>query len=655
MPIENFEIVGSYNNQRFPNIDAERSINLFEYLDPKGKKPSSLISTSGLLNTLLEFPNAVGGFRGEFVLTEDVGGQPEQFEYLVIGLNIYRRDNLNNITQINTAAMTGNINNYVGIDANNNANGPQILFVDGDKGYIWDTATNKFTFDVHAVDPNFPIHPVDVCFLDGFLVVANGGTNTFQLSALNNAYSWGLVANTFTADDTVGNNWLLVSTFYPTGTAFELSNTGGALPAPLVANTIYYAIQVVIGGVVQTGKIRVATSFANAVSGTAITLTTNGTGTNTITNAGNNITETAGFVPGVLQLGAINTHPGMIVACRTLHRRLFLFSANYTEVWENAGVGTNLPFRRNNALLMEYGTPAVGSIVTGFDKMIFLSQDKDGLGAVMEVVGTESIPISNRALDFQLAQYAQIPTTIPGQGVSDARGIFIKENGIIFYRLNFTTANATYVYNVTLSNPQVEERKLWHEEQVLNGDRHPAQTHGYFNGNNYYGSYDNPILYQVDQSFTTNDGEIIPRIRIGRCYVPSTYNRTRIDRFSLDVIQGLTNVTNLTGILDLLTESGMNIDTEAGLDILLEESSEIPIIDPSNQTIFLSYSKDGGVTYGYRQEGHVGGTGLRQFRTVWRKLGVVPRGQGFVPKIEFYSNVPLVILGAAWFYEIMPE
>jgi len=644
MPIENFEIVGSYNNQRFPNIDAERSINLFEYIDPKGKKPSSLISTSGLLNTLLEFPNAVGGFRGEFVLTEDVGGQPEQFEYLVIGLNIYRRDNLNNITQINTAAMTGNINNYVGIDANNNANGPQILFVDGDKGYIWDTATNQFTFDVHAVDPNFPIHPVDVCFLDGFLVVANGGTNTFQLSALNNAYSWGLVSVGFTGSSVTSILTLTTPTTFVTGQPVQLTiGSGGILPtsaAPTLATgTNYYAI------VIDSTHIQLATTFANATALTPvpIVLTSNGTPPIFVNNIGQ------------LQLGAINTHPGMIVACRTLHRRLFLFSANYTEVWENAGIGTNLPFRRNNALLMEYGTPAVGSIVTGFDKMIFLSQDKDGLGAVMEVVGTESIPISNRALDFQLSQYAQVATMPPGQGISDARGIFIKENGIIFYRLNFTTANATYVYNITLSNPQVEEGKLWHEEQVLNGDRHPAQTHGYFNGNNYYGSYDNPILYQVDQSFTTNDGEIIPRIRIGRCYVPSTYNRTRIDRFSLDVIQGLTNVTNLTGILDLLTESGMNIDTEAGLDILLEESSEIPIIDPSNQTIFLSYSKDGGVTYGYRQEGHVGGTGLRQFRTVWRKLGVVPRGQGFVPKIEFYSNVPLVILGAAWFYEIMPE
>lgn len=640
MPIENFEIVGSYNNQRFTNIDAERTINMFEYIDQKGKKPTSLISTSGLLNTGLTFPNALptDGFRMEYVLNG--------FEYFVIGTNFYRRDSNNNITQLNTLAQpianTGSISGYIGVDANNNSNGSQIMITDGQKGHIFDTGTGKFTFDIHSVDPAFPTTPVDVTFLDGFFIVASGGTNNFQLSGLNNGFSWGLVSNTFTADDTPANNWLIVSTFIPTGMPFQVSTTG-TLPNPLMASTTYYAINV------DSTHIRVATSFANAVAGTSIVLTTNGTPTNTIVNAGNNVTSTAGFVSGQLQLGSINSHPGNIVGCRTLHRRLFLFSQNFTEVWENAGIGTNLPLRPNKSLLMEYGTPSVGSIVTGFDKMVFLSQDRDGLGAVMEVIGTESIPISNRALDFQLAQYAQ------GGQISDARGIFIKENGIIFYRLNFTAANHTYVYNITLSNPQSEEGKLWHEEQVLNGNRHAAQTHGYFNGNNYYGSYNSPILYQVDQSFTSNDGEAIVRIRIGRCYVPATYNRTRIDRFMVDIIQGQTNVTNQVSILDLLTENGSIIDTENGLDLILESSVQTPIYDTTPQSVYLSYSKDGGVTYGNRLQAFVGGMGNRTTRTVWRKLGVVPRGQGFVPKIEFFSNVPFTVLGAAWFYEVMPQ
>jgi hypothetical protein len=51
----------------------------------------------------------------------------------------------------------------------------------------------------------------------------------------------------------------------------------------------------------------------------------------------------------------------------------------------------------------------------------------------------------------------------------------------------------------------------------------------------------------------------------------------------------------------------------------------------------------------------MGAVGQRSFRTVWRKLGTVPRGQYFVPKIEFFSQTPFVILGAAWVFEEMPE
>lgn len=674
MPIENFDFVGSYNNQRFPNIDAERTINMFEYLDAKGKKPKSLISTSGILDTGIVFPGAspADGFRAEFVLNG--------FEYYVIGPNIFRRDSQNVIVPLNNQltqpfASTTN-NGYVGIDANNASTGSQILFVNGEMGCIWDTGSQAFTYNVILVDPAFPSAPYDVCFIDGFLLVAHGTTNQFQLSALNNAYSWGLVENTVTFNSvtnqiTIVNPNVLtpfIPTIFSAGMEVQFSipnppNTGilpAVSPPPtFVANTSYYVIPVFSSpGVLDPVHIQLATTYAKAVAGIPDIIFTNNGTTPLIamTNAGINANLTQAFAPGQLQLGAINSHPGNIVACRTLHRRIFLFSTNYVEVWENAGVGTNLPLRRNNALLMEFGTPSIGSIVTGFDKMIFLAQDKDGLASVMEVDGTSSIPISNRALDFQLSQYAQMMNAQGVSiGVSDARGIFIKENGIIFYRLNFTTANHTFVYNVTLSNPQSEEGKLWHEEQTLNGDRHPAQTHGYFNGDNYYGSYNSPVLYQVDQSFVTNNGEAIPRIRIGRAYCPSTYTRLRIDRFMVDIIQGFPVITDLTGIIDLLAESGLIIDTESAQDILLDQSQLSTVFSNEQPPVFLSYSKDGGVTFGYRQTSYLGAIGDRKHRTVWRKLGVIPRGQAFVPRLEFFSELPFTILGAAWFYEALPE
>jgi hypothetical protein len=224
----------------------------------------------------------------------------------------------------------------------------------------------------------------------------------------------------------------------------------------------------------------------------------------------------------------------------------------------------------------------------------------------------------------------------------------IKENGIIFYRLNFTAANHTYVLNVTMSTPDAPK---WHEEQVLNGDRHPAQTHVYFGGVNYYGHYRLPILYAVDDNLVTNDGEAIRRTRIGRQFSPEGYNRLRIDRFHLDVLQGKVS-DEVYDEANLDAEDGDDILTEGGVNILLDQQVLVPGGQPS---IWLSYSKDGGQTYGFPLQSLMGKIGERTYRTVWRKLGTTPRGQGFIPKIEFFNKSPFFILGAAWDFEILPE
>lgn len=679
-----YDIVGSYDNQRVSTINAERTVNMFEYIDPQGKRPKSLLPTAGLVDTMLNFGSETGGARQTFVFNGAI--------YQVFGATVYRTTGTTGNLINSVIGTLGTSSGYVGIDANTF----QVIFVDGQLGYIWDT--NASTFE-QITDNGFPAAPVDVCYLDGFFVVAHGGTNEFQLSSYNQGMVWSGATATFTADSGTDILTLSISNAnFATGVPVTLT-TAGVLPVPLVVGppTTYYVIRV---GTATTnpGTIKLATSYANAIAGTAINLTTNGTPINTI------------HVAGQVQLGQITSHPGTIVACKTLHRRIFFFSQNYTEVWENAGIGTNLPIRRNNSLLMEVGTPAVASVALGFDRMFFLAQDKDGLAGVMEVRGTESIPVSNRALDYQLAQYAANPDT----GVEDAKGILIKENGIIFYRLNFTLANHTFVLNVSMSTA---ESTKWHEEEVLNGDRHPAQTHAYFNGVNYYGAYDGPFFYRVDDQVSTNAGEAIRRMRIGRQMSPEGYNRLRIDRFQLDVLQGAEIFLNIfspftanasTDILTITNEQSVEFwqtgeavtfdsngslpspltkntvyyvirvsaaipalikvaatqaDALAGIAINLTDVGsgtnkiylQSKIINEEQPVIFLAISKDGGQTFGNYTKAFMGNIGQRTYRSVWRKLGTTPRGQGYTPKIEFFNDTPFVILGAAWDFEVLPE
>lgn len=616
-----YDLVGSYDNQRVSTISAERTVNMFEYMDPEGKRPKVLLSTAGLVDAELNFGSETDGARQTFVFDNAI--------YQVYGNSVFRTTGSTGLLSTSLIGTLSTSAGYVGIDANTY----QVIFVDGQQGWIWDTNANTFE---EITDTGFPTNPIDVCYLDGFFLIANGDTNTFQLSSINQGMVWSggsatTPSATFTVDTVTDIFTLSTSNAnFATGVPVTLV-TSGTLPAPLAQSTTYYVIRVG-SSTTNPGTIKLATSYANAIANVAIDLTTTGAPTNSI------------VVTGQLQLGSITSHPGTIVGCRTLHRRIFLFSQNYIEVWENAGLGTNLPFRRNNSLLMEVGTPALGSISVGFDRMFFLAQDKDGLSGVMEVKGTESILVSNRALDFQLAQYAADPLT----GVADARGILIKENGLIFYRLNFTLANHTFVLNVTMSTA---DSPKWHEEEVLNGDRHPAQTHAYFDGVNYYGDYKRALFYIVADSVSTNNGEAIRRMRIGKQMTPDGYNRLRIDRFQVDLLQGQKDIDEIVNISltaedsqDLLTELNEIIDTDQTF-----------VITGGQPTVLLAISKDGGQTYGNYIHAPMGKIGQRTFRTVWRKLGTTPRGQGFVPKLEFFNEIPFIILGAAWAFETLPE
>jgi hypothetical protein len=614
-----YPIVGSYNNQRVLSIDAERTINLFEYIDQKGKKAHVLLPTSGLLNTNQQFVQTTGGFRRQFIFNNN--------EYSVVGNGVFLINAATNVVSL--LGRIGTSVGYVGIDANTF----QIIIVDGLNGWIYDTTANTF---LQITDTNFPKAPIDVTNLDGFFSVPQGGTPNFFLSSLNQGMVWGGFNSTYTTAFAT-NNFLTVSATANLATGVPVAVAvapTGTLSAPLIGGPpqIYFAIRI------DATRIALATTYANAIAGTQIVLTGDGNLVQTIT------------VQGQLQQAAITTHPGNIVAIRTLHRFLFIFSAFFTEVWENYGAGQNLPFRRNNGLLMEYGCAAIGSVQVGFDRMFFLSQDKDGLGSVMQVTGSQSVPVSPRALDYQYSQYAGTPMV----GVADCYGMLVKENGMIFYRMNFTLANATFVYNVSMSDPSSEATMLWHEEQDIYGNRHPAQTHAYFNGNNYYGNYAAPILYQVSSAYQTNDGQPIPRIRIGKPMCPPGYQRQRIDRWQIDLVQGSAlEVYSETLESDLLTELGVDITTE--LSINIETESGQVINDQRFPVVFFSYSKDGGQSYGSETRGLMGQIGDRTARTVWRKLGVTPRGQGFVPKIRFFNQLPFVVLGAAWAMDTLPE
>ena len=111
--------------------------------------------------------------------------------------------------------------------------------------------------------------------------VATADLDTTLINAAANACDEMVVvvetATTFTADDTTEELTLTDAMNWRTGDLAWVSNSGGGLPAGLSASTDYYLIRL------DESTYSLATSLVNARAGTAINITSAGTGTHTIT------------------------------------------------------------------------------------------------------------------------------------------------------------------------------------------------------------------------------------------------------------------------------------------------------------------------------------------------------------------------------------
>ena len=161
----------------------------------------------------------------------------------------------------------------------------------------------KFLLSGHIVSAAATVVPCTVALLDviGYYrvtsvttITAQATTNTLGRSATFTADA-GTDLMTYTSTTNLPSNIL-------TGTRVRLTTTT-TLPAPLATATDYYVIRM------SDGTFELATSYANAIAGTQIDITTTGTGTHTITWLLPRYTNGAGvqaiiFNPAATAMGA---------------------------------------------------------------------------------------------------------------------------------------------------------------------------------------------------------------------------------------------------------------------------------------------------------------------------------------------------------------
>lgn len=291
------------------------------------------------------------------------------------------------------------------------------------------------------------------------------------------------------------------------------------------------------------------------------------------------------------RFASLTAQPDNVIGLGTVHRQLFVIGEISSEVWYNAG-GADFPFRRQENLILPYGCAASGSIATGENRLIWLSGNENGVGSVVMTDGTIPIVVSTPNVDIAIQSYGN---------VSDAVGYIYKSDGHIFYELSFTTANHSWVYDITTG--------YWFEREYEGENRFKGQTHSYFLGKHYMLLYDEGNLYEISSDFNSHDGTMFRRERTGIRLKDKLTKRIIVDEIGINFLQG---VGEANGIYE-------------------------------NPEVYISLSEDGGVTFGTRITAFLGKIGERKYKTYWSRLGIF---NDLVIKLECFAKTKLIILDA---------
>ncbi len=320
----------------------------------------------------------------------------------------------------------------------------------------------------------------------------------------------------------------------------------------------------------------------------------------------------------ILDFALINSRPTILNGVAVLKRRIFFFGQNKSEVWIDAGAA-NFRFRRDNNLLLEHGVKAIASIAQAFDRLFYLSGDIDGVGSIMMIDGgVTPFPISTPEMDKLIQTFTKS---------EDATGFAYKINAKVFYQINFTEDDRTFVFNATDST---KDNLLWHELEMADGSRDIADTHAFFDNKHFITSYrpSDPILYEVSQNYFDNAGEKIRRTRICRVSSSPIYNNVTYGRMQIDMLMGVGRI-NTKPLSSLIPPS---------TPLQLQHSADV---DPK---VFLSVSEDGGATYSSFGTASFGRAGDRLIRVLWFDTATY---RDAIFKFELFNAVPIYILGGA--------
>jgi hypothetical protein len=225
-----------------------------------------------------------------------------------------------------------------------------------------------------------------------------------------------------------------------------------------------------------------------------------------------------------LDIASKNTYSDNLVTLAVMHREIWLFGDQTTEVWYNTGA-SDFTFGRMPGVFIEHGCAAKHSVAKIDLALFWLSKDLQGQGCVFAGKNYAAERISTHALEAEFLTYSRI---------DDAIGFSYLQGGHAFYVLTFPTANKTWCFDTATGQ--------WHQRAYLEADgslsRHRMNCHSFNGGRNLVGDWQTGNVYALDPNAYTDNGNPILCLRSFPHISGADGNRVLFRQFVADMEVG---------------------------------------------------------------------------------------------------------------------
>jgi hypothetical protein len=364
-------------------------------------------------------------------------------------------------------------------------------------------------------------------------------------------------------------------------------------------------------------------------------------------------------------IGLLQTKPDNVQAVVRFPSKgnmIFVMGSIVTEAWFDTGAQL-FPYQRNNQFNIDYGCLQPATVAYMDEFVVWLAQNEKSGPIIVYSDGGMPKKITTDGIDYLFSTL---------QNPSDSQAFLYRQDGHLFYHINFYTDNLSLVYDFST-------QKFYHAcDQNLN--YFIASEVAFFNNQYYFITKNNGNLYVFDTSITTyqdtdSDGNVItheiPRIRTCSNIRTPDQNYQIINDIGFTIESGETDYEQQSlGEIILVTQAGNPLITQDGNPPLVTQSGNDLIAqdgtlfitqqNTGGQTalfiaqqmgntgftnlslphVDLSISTDGGASFGNEWAYYLPAIGHRKNRLMWWQIGIA---NDFVPQFKFWGMGRFVV------------